>query len=223
MPPNKALLCCWVLWGGITSATSLGAATPSTLEGTVPHRSGGVAPLGTVNPVVSTLIEWILKTHDHRNLPFVVVDKKQARAYVSNGQGRMMGTSPVLLGLMPGDSGVDGIGDRPLALIEPWERTTPAGRFVAYMANNVLGQPVLWVDYDQGISLHPVRSVDAGEKRMERLATPTPEDNRISYGCINVPLLFWRDVVQPAFMNSQGIVYVMPDTRTLPEVFDKLN
>ncbi len=51
------------------------------------------------------------------------------------------------------------------------------------------------------------------------LASPTPLDNRISYGCINVPVNFYNDLVIPAFMGTVGIVYILPENTTIEEVF----
>ena len=51
------------------------------------------------------------------------------------------------------------------------------------------------------------------------LASPTAADNRISYGCINVPVKFYEDVVSPAFKGTYGIVYVLPETRPAQQVF----
>jgi hypothetical protein len=163
--------------------------------------------------------DWILNSQDHQGMPFVVVDKTSARVFVFNRQGRLLGAAAALVGLTRGDEGVPGIGDRPLRLIRPAERTTPSGRFTASLAQNVWGQAILWVDYEQGISLHPVRSVDPLERRLERLASPSVEDNRISYGCINVPHAFWTELVQPQFQSTMGVVYVLPDTKPLKDVF----
>ena len=163
--------------------------------------------------------DWVVREGDHQGLPFVIVDKIHARVFVFNHEGVLLGANPALLGLARGDEGVAGIGDRPLSRILPQERTTPAGRFVAALASNVSGQVILWVDYEQGISLHPLRSVDPKERRLERLASPSEEDNRISYGCINVSAEFWREVVWPAFKNTVGMVYVLPETRPLRSVF----
>ena len=165
------------------------------------------------------VVDWIVASQDHQGLPFVVVDKTQARVFVFNPQGRLQGAAPVLVGLTRGDEGVPGIGDRPLSLIRPFERTTPAGRFSASLDKNVSGQAILWVDYEQGISLHPVRSVDPKERRLERLASSIAADHRISYGCINVPYSFWNQVVQPQFQNTVGVVYVLPDTKPLKSIF----
>jgi hypothetical protein len=156
---------------------------------------------------------------DHQGLPFVVIDKRDARVFVFSPVGRFLGASPALLGLAIGDEGVAGLGERPLAQISPEERTTPAGRYLAALDRNLSGQTILWVDYSQSISMHPVRSVNPAEQRLERLASPSVQDNRISYGCINVPVLFWQSVVLPTFRETQGIVYVLPEKRSLESVF----
>jgi hypothetical protein len=119
----------------------------------------------------------------------------------------------VLLGAAIGDTSTPGIGQKKLSDIRPEERTTPAGRFVASLDRNLLGKEILWVDYDTAISLHPVITSNAQERRAQRLATPTALDNRISYGCINVPAKFFTTVLQPAFANTSGIVYILPETQ----------
>jgi len=57
------------------------------------------------------------------------------------------------------------------------------------------------------------------ERRAQRLASPSPDDNRVSYGCINVPVHFFDAVVKPAFTGTNGIVYVLPETRPARVVF----
>ena len=101
----------------------------------------------------------------------------------------------------------------------PEERTTPAGRFVASLGYNVHGKDVLWVDYATAVSLHRVITTNPKERRLQRLASPTPLDHRISYGCINVPAKFYDNVVSPAFTGTYGIVYVLPETRSNSETF----
>ena len=53
------------------------------------------------------------------------------------------------------------------------------------------------------------------EHRLERLRSPDPVRHRISWGCINLPPVFFSDVVQPAFADKGGIVYI----RLLAAVF----
>lgn len=163
--------------------------------------------------------DWVVDSGDNGGMPFVVVDKVDARVFVFDARGQLRGAASALLGLAIGDEAVPGIGQRKLSSIRPEERTTPAGRFVAAQDRNLQGKEILWIDYDAAISLHPVVTGSAKERRAERLATPSTLDNRVSYGCINVPVPFYKNVVGPAFAGTDGIVYVLPETRSAREVF----
>ncbi|MCG2594972.1 hypothetical protein LZ009_19510 [Ramlibacter sp. XY19] len=163
--------------------------------------------------------DWAVRSGDHHGMPFVIVDKLNSRVFVFDRQARLLGTALALLGLAPGDAGVAGIGARALSTIRPDERTTPAGRFVASLDRNEHGDEILWVDYDAAIALHRVAVGVPRERRLERLTSLVPSDHRITYGCINVPVRFFLDVVAPAFRGSDGIVYVLPETRPAREVF----
>jgi hypothetical protein len=124
-----------------------------------------------------------------------------------------------LLGEAIGDDAVPGIGDRELSNIRRDEKTTPAGRFVSALGGNMRGEDVLWVDYKSATSMHRVLTTNPKERRLQRLASPTPLDNRISYGCINIPAKFYENVVRPAFTGTYGIVYVLPETKSAQDVF----
>lgn len=165
------------------------------------------------------MADWVVDSGDNRGMPFVIVDKMDAKVFVFDADGRLRGAAPALLGLARGDDSIPDIGDRKLSDIRPEERTTPAGRFMASLGYNFHGKDVLWVDYDLALSMHRVVTTKPKERRLQRLATPTPLDNRISYGCINVPAKFYEDVVSPAFTGTNGIVYVLPETRTHSEIF----
>jgi hypothetical protein len=165
------------------------------------------------------MADWVTDSGDNRGMPFAIVDKVDAKVFVFDAHGRLRGAAPVLLGLTRGDYSVPGIGDRKMSDIRPEERTTPAGRFVASLGHNFNKKDVLWVDYKNAVSLHRVVTNNPEERRLERLATPTPVDKRISYGCINVPANFFDDVVKPVFTRTYGIVYVLPETRPIGEIF----
>jgi hypothetical protein len=163
--------------------------------------------------------DWALHSGNDSGLPFIILDKKAAKVFVFNSNGKLRGAAPALIGFAVGDDSVPGIGEKKLSAIRPEERTTPAGRFVASLDRNLKGGQILWVDYDAAISLHPVITSNAKERRAERLASPSPLDNRISYGCINVPADFFRNVISLAFAGSNGIVYVLPETRSVESFF----
>lgn len=165
------------------------------------------------------LAKWIADSGDNGKMPFVIVDKRNARVLVFGADGRLRGAAPALLGLTRGDDIVPGIGKRRLATIRPNERITPSGRYVAALGHILNGQEVLWVDYDAGIAIHRVVTSDPKEQRAQRLANPTAWNNRISYGCINVSVKFYENVVSPAFRGTDGIVYVLPETRSGERAF----
>jgi len=162
---------------------------------------------------------WVLETADNQGLPFLIIDKINAEALAFDREGQLLGTAPVLLGLAQGDISPAGVGDRPLSAIAPGERITPAGRFLASMGENLGGKSILWIDYDAALSLHPVITTRAADRRQQRLASATAEDNRISYGCINVPAKFYDEVVGPAFSGTMGVVYILPEDQSLSDVF----
>jgi len=172
---------------------------------------------------VRLLADWIAASSDNQQLPFALLDKRDARLFVFDGQARVIDSSPVLLGAAVGDDSVAGIGNRPIASVRPEERTTPAGRFVSAPGKNANGEQVVWVDYDAAVSMHRVRPVDPRERRLERLASPDPAQRRISYGCINVPVAFFDSAVWPVLGAGRGIVYVMPETRDTRQVFAGLD
>lgn len=207
--------------GGV--ATQRAAPTPpgSVVPASVPFAFTLAADFGSAPTSAATraLAEWVFRSGDPGGLPFAVLDKRDARLHVFQPDGRHAGSTPVLLGSAEGDDTVPGIGSRPIDEVRPEERTTPAGRFVSQPGLNALGEQVVWVDYGAAVSMHPVRVVEKRERRLERLATPTPDDNRISYGCINVPADFFAAVVRPVLGEGRAVVYVLPETRPLNEVF----
>lgn len=165
------------------------------------------------------IANWAFHSGDHRDLAVVIVDKKDAKVYVFNHEGELRGATPALMGSAIGDHTVPGIGDKPIAQVLPAERTTPAGRFVAEPGTNAHGEDVVWVDYDAAVSMHRVRPNVKTERRLERLASSTPRDNRISYGCINLPVAFYEKVLSPSVRSTGAVVYVLPETQSAARLF----
>lgn len=163
--------------------------------------------------------DWVVDSANNQGMPFMIVDKVRARVLMFDASGNLQGAASALLGLARGDDSTPGIGDRKLSTIRPEERTTPAGRFVASLARDLHGEEILWIDYKTAISLHRVVKGTPGERRAQRLSSAAADDKRISYGCINVPPAFYNKVVSPAFTGTNGIVYILPETRSAREVF----
>jgi len=194
---------------------------------------GGVAPVArdTKSPGTETaditrsadaarLLKWVTATGDNLDLPFIIIDKVHANATAFHPDGSPVATAAALIGLGRGDVSPPGIGQRRLADIPPADRITPAGRFIASLGNDLGVADVLWVDYDAGISLHRVITGNPKDNRRMRLASTTTTDNRISYGCINVPVAFFESVIHPLFARTNGVVYILPEAKPLSEIFD---
>lgn len=208
-----------VLPGHVTSTQSRQSAVVSAVDG-LPR----VADFLSHEPSLQArqMADWVMASRDHRGMPFVIVDKPHVRVFVFQPDGQLSGATPALMGSALGDDSVSGIGEREMSAILPHERTTPAGRFVSLPGVNSFGEDIVWVDYAAAVSMHRVRAKDPKERRLERLASATPDDNRISFGCINLPADFYDTVVKPALGTRRGVVYVLPETRPLQSVFGDL-
>jgi hypothetical protein len=191
------------------SAGAMGAIQPAAQFGSEPASADA-----------RQVADWAFRSGDHGNRAVVVVDKKDAKVFVFDRSGRLQSATPALLGSARGDHTVPGVGTKPLSQVLPAERTTPAGRFVAEPGTNAQGEDVVWVDYDAAVSMHRVRANVKAERRLERLASSTPSDNRISYGCINLPVAFYENVLSPAVRSKAGaVVYVLPETQSAARLF----
>ena len=167
---------------------------------------------------VQGVVQWIVSSRDNAGLPFLVVDKVDARVYAFNASAQLKATAPVLLGMGRGDRMLVP-NDAPMSAIPPSKRITPAGRYRSWLMKDSEGKQVLSIDYDAAISMHVVVPGKPVERRAARLASPTPDDNRISFGCINVPPAFFAQVVSPDFTPAKGLVYILPETQPAAQWF----
>jgi hypothetical protein len=167
---------------------------------------------------VKQVARWVVDTGDNARLPFLLIDKVNAQVFAFNPAGQLQASAPVLLGMSRGDH-LLAPNDAPMSAMPPQARVTPAGRFVSRLAIDSHGKELLVLDYAASISLHPVVKGTPAERRAERLSSPTSQDNRISFGCINAPPAFYQTYVSQPFANTKGIVYVLPETRPASEMF----
>jgi hypothetical protein len=177
--------------------------------------SAAVTTPSAASPIadeVRQFVAAVVAGDDHQGLPFAVVDKRRARLHVFDARGHWRGTSAVLLGETPGDQSAPDVGEHtqeghvPLA-----ERTTPAGRFLAQPGHNQHGEPIVWVDYHAAFAIHRVRPGASHALRVSRLASPSPEGKRLSWGCVVVPVKFYLGVVAPLLGRGRSVVYVLPE------------
>lgn len=213
-------LAAFVLALGVMAA-ALPAAAASKASASKSATSKAAVKAKRIEPpqTVIQLADWVVRSGDNQDLPFAVIDKSKAVVAVFDAKGKMLGADAALVGSAPGDDSAPGVGDRELSDIPLEERTTPAGRFIGGYGAAAGARRVLWVDYGTAISMHPVITTNPKERRPQRLRSQTPDDNRITHGCINVPAKFYSGVVRPAFRKGPALFYILPETRPLSDVF----
>lgn len=195
------------------------AAAPAKKRAKSPPPRRVIAP----SPAATRVADWIAASGDNHALPYAIVDKVNASLFLFDAKGKPLGAVPVLIGVAVGDDATPGIGSKNLAEIGPAEKTTPAGRFLAKFGLAFGRERILWVDYATSVALHPIpKGASKKERRAQRMASATTADNRITFGCINVPLAFYTATISPLFRRKGGYVYVLPDTKPLEEVFPRL-
>jgi len=182
---------------------------------------GPLADFGSVDAPADVVhvANWVSYTRNNKKKAFVLIDKKNAQLYVFDPRGKLKSRTPVLLGKAIGDHSVPGIGSKPFSKIKEDEKTTPAGRFLAEHGRNTRGEDIIWIDYNASVSMHRLRKVSAKEQRAERMATEDASDNRISYGCVNVPAKFYDGILKPSVSRHGAYVYVLPETKSPQQQF----
>lgn len=167
--------------------------------------------------------QWIADSGDADGKPYLIVDKKSARVFVFDRRGRQVASTAVLLGSARGDQSAPGVGEHAQQGAVPEdERTTPAGRFATQPGRNLDGESIVWFDYDAALAIHRVRPGRSQAARQARLASGTPDERRVSAGCVVVPVAFFLGVIEPMFGRSPGVVYVLPETQDARGLFTQI-
>jgi hypothetical protein len=195
------------------------AMPPLAMHPALTPQSDPIDPaLQSASAEVKRVARWVIDSGDNGGMPFLLVDKVDARVFAFDSAGHLQGTALALLGMARGDR-LLAPNSATMSQMPPQVRITPAGRFVSRLAIDSHGKELLVLDYDASISLHPVVKGTPAEHRAERLVSPMPLDHRISFGCINVPPEFYTTFVHPAFIGTKGVVYVLPEMSPASELF----
>lgn len=158
-------------------------------------------------PEVQQVARWAVDSLDHAGLPFVVIDKARARLFAFDPQGRLRGSTPVLLGVSHDDG--------------PAPPATPAGRFVADCGLSAHSDGIVWVGAGTALSLHGIPSNAAPGRGLQRLASANAQDKRISDGSLlHVAGAFYRDHLSP-LRTQPSVAYVLPEALSWEEVFGR--
>ena len=207
---------------GALAAALVFACTEAVAADDVPAQTASaddeLPPGQEVSDTVIELAGWVVASKDNQGYPFAIMDKAAAQVLVFGGDGRLRGAAPALFGSAAGDHTAPGVAGLALREIPGRDRTTPAGRFVGGYGPSIDAGRVLWVDYESAVSIHPTATGVPSERRAERLASPQPDDNRVTHGCINVTPGFYKQIISTTFERG-GVFYILPDTASLAETF----
>jgi hypothetical protein len=207
------------MWGAAVALWMMACVAPAMAQPLVDADFGSEYASADVRYVA----RWVLSSADHGALPFAIVDKRDARIYVFGQSGRLFGASSALLGQMRGDDSAPEVGEHAQAGSVPLdERTTPSGRFVSEPGLNLAGEHVVWVDYASALAIHRLRPGASRPARIARLASSTPDDKRVSLGCVVVPPAFYTGVIEPLLGHTRAVIYVLPEGRSVREVYNAL-
>lgn len=209
------------LRGALTLALAFASIGGANADEAVAKPTAAVDELPPGQEVSNTVIDlagWVVATKDSQGYPFAIMDKAAAQILVFDGDGKLRGAAPGLFGSATGDHIAPGIAGLALREIPGRDRTTPAGRFVGGFGPSIDAGRVLWVDYDSAVSIHPTATGVPKERRAERLASASPDDNRVTHGCINVSPAFYAQIIESTFQRG-GVFYVLPDKASIAETF----
>jgi hypothetical protein len=209
----------WAVFGALAlTFASFGVARAEDAGAQAASAADQLPPDQDVSDTAVELAGWVVATRDSQGYPFAIIDKDAAQILVFGADGRLRGAAPGLFGSAVGDHTAPGVAGLALREIPGRDRTTPAGRFVGGFGPSIDAGRVLWVDYESAVSIHPVASGVPAERRAERLASPSPNDNRVTHGCINVSPEFYESIIRPTFERG-GVFYILPDRASLAETF----
>ena len=179
--------------------------------------------LKTMHPNAKIAYDRMIERARDQGSNFIIADKKKAMFYLFNQYGQSLVRFPFLSWKQAWDeTPKSSWGKDPDSLTES-EKVTPAGIFVLgwmyksdYLKMDALNLGEDWdgdwyIDDDSDLpALHPVYLWNSWEKRSDRLASNTPKDNKISYGCLNIAEKDFYEWIQPCFWAG-WLIAVTPD------------
>lgn len=199
------------------------------------------ANFGDVVPsaAVATVAQWASQTNQTKGKPSIIVDKANGVAYVMDANSKLIGASPVVTGLQagrdsyrPGEmAGVKGLDD-----FTPDKRLTAAGQAemtptvnAAEVEEGLYRSPVLlgYLISDERIGTNTIDAVHTpfSWDRVTRLDSATADDNFASYGCVNIGIDFFKQVIEPTFITNKklgtttGTIFILPAAEPLEKYF----
>jgi len=217
-----------LVFGAYFADVSTGAAqttaTPSTTSRTSGSAQNAAAAtdrtIAELSPQAKLVSQIAARNHDQN---FLMVDKLHALLfYFKNGQP--IYSDPVLTGASTADRFTPDILAKSFS--EPLtqsQKITPAGRYtvtrdydplygIIFEINEIHGK-------DWSLAIHTVYLGLPHEKRRERLQSPSPHDNLVTYGCMNIDADGIRFLARHLPKKGKTPLYILPRDESATATF----
>lgn len=168
-----------------------------------------ITTTGNLSSSANVVNSWVRQTRDNNGQKYIIADKVAGTIHIMDAKGREIATAPALYGKRHGDN--MSLGETPAGIFTLKTRPAPTsyGGDLQQFATAPNG----------GIyAIHRVIT-NNNQRRVARLNSPTASDNRISLGCINIPVNIYNKYLQKGF---KGKLYVLPEQKKLSAVFPGL-
>jgi len=147
---------------------------------------------------------------------FIVADKPNGMMHVFKADGSMLVQDSALYGKDIGDV------ESKVSSLQGGAKITPAGKFTlvasqddSYAGGITLDLAETASEGNGVIAIHAAYLGDPKENRLGRLASPSAQDNRISYGCVNTTHdTFLKSILPNIDTLNGGMIFVLPDAQT---------
>lgn len=175
--------------------------------------SGVAAPVS-----VQLVADW--QARSQHGKPFIVAHKAGGALYAFDAKGKLIGKAPALYAKGMGDVVSAESAAKSADEMTDADKITPAGAFAGTkIESDSYGSAIQFVEQEKAvIAIHRVYLGNPKENRQGRLDSATPADNRVSYGCINVPSQFFDGVLAPNFTGDSRVI-VMPENDNVAQFF----
>jgi hypothetical protein len=148
-------------------------------------------------PEVQEVAQWAVASQDHAGLPFVVVDKTQARLFAFDPQGQLLGSTAIL-------------SSRPQGVPTP-VAAAPTGRFVTDTGLSAHADGIVWVNAGIGFSVYGTPAGQDAGFAPQPWASGDGDNQAVADGTLRVAGDFYREhlsnlksQVSVAYVLSQG-------------------
>lgn len=177
------------------------------------------AARANMSPTAQRVYEAVATQATSTGKGFMIADKQNGMLHAFGPNGVIISQSPALYGKDVGDT-MQKTGNQ-------WNRVTPAGKYTltvesdsTYAGGKVFSLVETNVPGEGVVAVHAVYLGNPDENRLGRLASPTAQDNRISWGCVNTSnQAFLNELLPNANILEGGAIFVLPDSTSATEMF----